>query len=139
MAQDTSDQFSQLWQRHLTVLRDDFSATSIQALPSLPSCDRSIDGEYGQHRAPDEYPSHVWDEKVISVHVVDALEELAPSVSPQTIPGVVHQANGVAQTESYYHRHAQPRDALVSRQGQIHRDDALLARELQLAKDSRDD
>lgn len=86
MAQDTSDQFSQLWQRHLTVLRDDFSATSIQALPSLPSCDRSFGGEDGQHRAPDKYPSHVWDEKVISVHVVDALEELAPSVSPQTIP-----------------------------------------------------
>ena len=76
MAQDNGpldDDFSQLWQRHLTVLRDDFSATSVQALPSLPSVSQSLDGE-----ALEGNPAHPWDEKFDSV--VDALEELTLSV-----------------------------------------------------------
>jgi hypothetical protein len=73
MAQETDD-FSQLWQRHLTVLRDDFSAASVQALPSLPSGSRSFDGETAGDGAPERRPSHPWDEKMDSV--VDPLDEL---------------------------------------------------------------
>jgi hypothetical protein len=79
MAQDNivlDDDFSQLWQRHLTVLRDDFSAASVQALPSLPSVSQSLDGDEPEAHAGD--PVHPWDEKIDSV--VDAPEELALSV-----------------------------------------------------------
>jgi hypothetical protein len=79
MAQDNivlDDDFSQLWQRHLTVLRDDFSATSVQALPSLPSASQSLEGDKPDAHAGDSV--HLWDEKIDSV--VDALEELALSV-----------------------------------------------------------
>jgi hypothetical protein len=77
ITQEMDDEFSRLWQRHLTALRDDFSATSVQALPSLPSESRSLDGEV----APDKDPAHPWDEKIDSV--VDALDELAQQ-SPKT-------------------------------------------------------
>jgi hypothetical protein len=69
MAHDVDDEFSQLWQRHLSVLRDDFSATSVQALPSLPSGSWSFDTEDRERGA-----AHVWDETMDSV--VDALDEL---------------------------------------------------------------
>lgn len=78
MAQEVEvdDEFSRLWQRHLTALRDDFSATSVQALPSLPSEPRSFDAE----PPPDKALAHPWDEKIESV--ADALDELTLSVSP---------------------------------------------------------
>ena len=76
MAQEVEvdDEFSRLWQRHLTALRDDFSATSVQALPSLPSESRSFDEE----AAPNRGLAHPWDEKIESV--VDVLDELTLSV-----------------------------------------------------------
>ncbi|KAL2145692.1 hypothetical protein VTI28DRAFT_6567 [Corynascus sepedonium] len=64
MAQEIDDEFSRLWQRHLTTLRDDFSASSVQALPSIPSGSPSFDGD----AAPDKGP---WDDKIDSV--IDAL------------------------------------------------------------------
>jgi hypothetical protein len=73
MAHEVDDEFSQLWQRHLSVLRDDFSVMSVQALPSVPSGPRSFDGE-GREREP----VHPRDEKMDSV--VDALYELTLSV-----------------------------------------------------------
>lgn len=78
MAQEVEvdDEFSRLWQRHLTVLRDDFSATSVQALPSLPSEPRSFDEE----AAPDRGHENSWDVKIESV--VDVLDELTLSVLP---------------------------------------------------------
>lgn len=78
MAQEAEvdDEFSRLWQRHLTALRDDFSATSVQALPSLPSESRSLDGK----AAPNQDLAHPWDAKIESV--VDVLDELTLSVSP---------------------------------------------------------
>lgn len=79
MAQETND-FSQLWQRHLTVLRDDFSAASVQALPSLPSGSRSFDGEAAGERDPERRSSHPWGEKMGSV--ADALDELTLCVFP---------------------------------------------------------
>ena len=69
MAQDP-EEFSQLWQRHLTVLRDDFSATSVQALPSQPSGSRTFDSEGADH-APEGISGHNWDE-----NTGDALDEL---------------------------------------------------------------
>ncbi|KAK3293826.1 uncharacterized protein B0H64DRAFT_398776 [Chaetomium fimeti] len=77
MAQEVDDEFSRLWQRHLTALRDDFSATSVQALPSLPSESRSFDEE----AAPDRDLAHPWDDKIGSV--VDMLDELTLQ-SPNT-------------------------------------------------------
>ncbi len=79
MAQDMDD-FSHLWQRHLTVLRDDFSSTSVQALPSLPSLPRSRrrslnrDNDSHDERAQHGAPAHAWDEKMDSI--VDALDEI---------------------------------------------------------------
>jgi hypothetical protein len=76
MAQDMDD-FSHLWQRHLTVLRDDFSSASMQALPSLPSLPRSrrrsLDHDNDSH-GQGGTPAHPWDEKMDSI--VDALDEI---------------------------------------------------------------
>ncbi|EAQ87132.1 hypothetical protein CHGG_03751 [Chaetomium globosum CBS 148.51] len=78
MAQEAEvdDEFSRLWQRHLTALRDDFSATSVQALPSLPSESRSFDGK----AAPNQDLAHPWDAKIESV--VDVLDELTLPETP---------------------------------------------------------
>ncbi|KAK4158238.1 hypothetical protein C8A00DRAFT_10935 [Chaetomidium leptoderma] len=86
------DEFSQLWERHLTVLRDDFSATSVQALPSLPSVSQLEsfdDGDLDKGGASQaKYANHPWDEKVDSV--VDALDELtlqSPNTAETHSPG----------------------------------------------------
>ncbi|KAH6632826.1 hypothetical protein F5144DRAFT_488669 [Chaetomium tenue] len=73
---EVDDEFSRLWQRHLTALRDDFSATSVQALPSLPSESRSFDGE----AVPNQGLAHPWNEKIESV--VDVLDELTLPETP---------------------------------------------------------
>lgn len=65
------DEFSQFRQLHLTALRDDFSATSVEALPSLPSGPGSIDCR--AEEAPDK-SVHPWDENVNSV--VEPLDDL---------------------------------------------------------------
>lgn len=84
MAHDAwDDEFSQLWKRHLTVLRDDFSATSVQALPSLPSGSRRSGSEGAGDGLPDGNEQNPWDDKIDSV--VDALDELALSV-PRLLP-----------------------------------------------------
>jgi hypothetical protein len=70
MAHDLDD-FSQLWQRHLTLLRDDFSTTSVQALPS-GSQSLSFDGEGAGHGAPER--RHPWDEKMDVMG--DSLDEM---------------------------------------------------------------
>ncbi len=70
MAQDL-EEFSQLWQRHLSVLRDDFSTTSVQALPSQPSGSRTFDSEGADYGAPEGISGHDWDE-----NTGDALDEL---------------------------------------------------------------
>ncbi len=71
MAQDP-EEFSQLWQRHLTVLRDDFSATSVRASPSQPSGSQTFDSEGAGYEAPEGGSSeHDWDE-----NSGDALDEL---------------------------------------------------------------
>lgn len=77
MAQEIDDEFSRLWQRHLTTLRDDFSASSVQALPSIPSGSPSFDGD----AAPDKGP---WDDKIDSV--IDALgdPDLSVAVHPKS-------------------------------------------------------
>ncbi|GAB1316767.1 hypothetical protein MFIFM68171_06977 [Madurella fahalii] len=79
------NEFSHLWQRHLTALRDDFSTASVEALPSLPSGPRSLDDRVGD--AGDE-DGHPWDEKISSV--VDALDELtlqSPNTTESRSPG----------------------------------------------------
>jgi hypothetical protein len=107
MAQEVEldDEFSRLWQRHLTALRDDFSATSVQALPSLPSESRSFD----EDAAPDRGLAHPWDEKIESV--VDVLDELTLSVSPPC-----SQSRKMAnrrQTKPHYDGYLQPGNSLV--------------------------
>lgn len=42
--QEVDDEFSRLWQRHLDLLRDEFSASSLQVLPSTYSESPSLDG-----------------------------------------------------------------------------------------------
>jgi hypothetical protein len=128
ITQEMDDEFSRLWQRHLTALRDDFSATSVQALPSLPSESRSLDGEV----APDKGPAHPWDEKIDSV--VDALDELALSVST---PSQGTASANMAQTKPQDSRDSKSGDALVSGSRRVHRDGTLLSLEFQLAEDDR--
>lgn len=91
------DEFSQRWQRHLTALRDDFSAASVEALPSLPSGPRSLDGRVGN---TDDGGDHPWDEKINSV--VDALDELTLSVSTPHLKW--HIIVNTAQTKPRHHR-----------------------------------
>ncbi|KAL1842118.1 hypothetical protein VTJ49DRAFT_5997 [Mycothermus thermophilus] len=79
MAQGPTDEFSPLWRRHLAALRDDFSAASIQAVPSVPSGSRSVDGrDAPRNEAPDAIDT--WDDKIESV--VEALDELILCVCP---------------------------------------------------------
>ncbi|KAK4119427.1 hypothetical protein N657DRAFT_650246 [Parathielavia appendiculata] len=77
MAHGMDDEFSQLWQRHLKVLRGDFSKKSVQTVPSMPSEPWDLDGE---GRA--EKTAHPRDGQLDSV--VDALDELTRQ-SPNTI------------------------------------------------------
>jgi hypothetical protein len=126
MAHDVDDEFSQLWQRHLTVLRDDFSATSVQALPSLPSGSWSFDDDDRGREA-----AHTWDEKMDSV--VEALDELTLFVR-RSLRTEAGKGADVTQTKPQHHRHSQSRNAMVSRSRWIHRDCALFAIVFQLAE-----
>jgi hypothetical protein len=83
MAQDrraSGDGFSQLWQRHLHLLRDDFSITSVQALPSLPSRTGSLDDESAGDGAADDEECSRSRGKRANLEG-DALEELTLSLS----------------------------------------------------------
>ncbi|KAK0712301.1 hypothetical protein B0T21DRAFT_76380 [Apiosordaria backusii] len=68
------EDFSHLWERHITILRDDFSAdNSVRALTSgSPSLQ---DGDGGEDYKSRPSGQHVWDDKIDSV--VDALDELS--------------------------------------------------------------
>ncbi|KAK3391146.1 hypothetical protein B0H63DRAFT_132667 [Podospora didyma] len=73
------DDISHMWQRHLVEMRDDFDATSVQALPSR---DRSLDGgEAGNMAKNDGVVEDLWEETMDSV--VGALQELT-AYSPDT-------------------------------------------------------
>lgn len=81
MTQDVNDDFSKLWQRHLSAMRDEFSTASLQALPSVPSGGRSLPGEDAPIDETEDYGHHVWENKIN--WVVDTLEELTLQ-SPRT-------------------------------------------------------
>lgn len=71
------EDFSHLWERQITALRDSFSADSSVGAPTSgsPSLQRGDGGrDYDTHES-----EHGWDDKINSV--VDALDELALCVS----------------------------------------------------------
>ncbi|KAK4180892.1 hypothetical protein QBC36DRAFT_306913 [Triangularia setosa] len=67
------EDFSHLWERHITALRDNFSADN--SVRALTSGSPNLQGDDGGKDYDARQSGHVWDDKINSV--VDALDELS--------------------------------------------------------------